>query len=136
MQRLLINLTLMFFFVVSVTLPSLTLAQSKVTTPKPGSAERKAIMDALRVPVSKMVKKKVIFRVGVLKTLNGWAHINGNALDEKSRALSDEFLWGEFTALLRKSGGKWKVLYWGFATDTGILEEIRKRYPQAPQGIF
>lgn len=109
---------------------------SKVTTPKAGSTERKAIMDALRVPVQKTTKFPVIFRVGSLKVQNGWALLQGNALHKNGKTIDDKFLWGEMAALLRKEGPKWKVLHWGFATDISVIDEAKKKYPKAPRAIF
>lgn len=109
---------------------------SKASTPKPGSAERKAIMDAMRKPVQKETKFPVIFRVGSLKVQNGWAFYSGNALHKNGKPINEEFLWGEMAALLRKKGKTWTVLHWGFATDVGVIDESKKRYPQAPRGIF
>lgn len=104
--------------------------------PKAGSAERKAIMNALRVPVQKTTKFPVIFRVGNLKAQSGWAFFQGSALHKDGKAIDDKFLWGEMAALLRKTGKTWKVLHWGFATDVSIVDEAKKKYPHAPRGIF
>jgi hypothetical protein len=105
-------------------------------TPKPGTPERKAIMDALRQPVMKVVKQKVIFNVGHLKVEDGWAFMMGNAVKEDGSSLGDEFLWGEVSALLRLKSGKWEVLQWSFATDTSGMEEAMSKYPAAPRSIF
>jgi len=109
-------------------------------TPQPGSKERKAIMDALRVPVSKVVKRKVIFEVGHVRVRDGWAFVSGNAVLPDGSALGAEHLWGEFAALLRRQTGKrgktWRVLHWGFATDTSVYDECRTKYPHAPHSIF
>ncbi|HEY0075035.1 MAG TPA: hypothetical protein VGB77_13100 [Abditibacteriaceae bacterium] len=113
-----------------------TKAASKAITPKPGSKERRAIMDALRVPVQKETKFPVIFRVGHLKTQNGWAFYSGNALHKNGKAIDEKFLWGEMAALLRKQGKTWKVLHWGFATDVSVVDESKKKYLRAPRGIF
>lgn len=112
------------------------LATPPYYTPKPGSDERKAIMDALRVPVKKQLKKDVIFKVGSLRVKDGWALIQGNATRPDGTELGDEDLWGEFAALLRKKGDKWTVLHWGLATDTGVLDFARAHFPDAPKEIF
>ncbi len=113
---------------------------SKSTTPKAGSAERKAIMDAMRVPVQKETKFPVIFKVGSLKMQEGWAFYSGQALHKDGKPIGDDFLWGEMAALLQKQntkqGKKWKVLHWGFATDVGVVDESKKKFPKAPRGIF
>jgi hypothetical protein len=112
-------------------------AQADTThTPKAGSAERKAIMDALRKPVMQRVKRKIIFQVGYLKVRDGWALMSGSARNPDGSSLSDKYLWGEVTGLLRKKGSQWQVLHWGFATDTSVMDEAKKRYPKAPRAIF
>lgn len=110
--------------------------KAAATTPKVGSAERKAMMDALRVPVQKKTKFPVIFKVSSLKTQNGWAFYSGQALHKDGKPINEDFLWGEMAALLRKDGKKWKVLHWGFATDVGVVDESKKKYPKAPRAIF
>ncbi|HEX8237181.1 MAG TPA: hypothetical protein VF600_14580 [Abditibacteriaceae bacterium] len=105
-------------------------------TPKAGSAERKAILDALRKPVSKKVKTPVIFELGYFKVHDGWAMVSGSALKANGTRFGDEYLWGEITALLRKEKKSWRVLQWGFASDTSVFDEARKKYPHAPRSIF
>ena len=121
---------------VSVTLAFAQSAPGKTYTPKAGSKERKAIMEALRKPVTKRVRKPVIFRVGSLKVRDGWAFLQGQAQHTNGSALGDEHLWGEVSALLRKKGSTWTVLHWGFATDTGTMDRARQKYPSAPKTIF
>lgn len=105
-------------------------------TPKAGSAERKAIIDALRQPVSKKVKTRAIFELGYFKVRDGWAMVSGSALKANGTRFGDEFLWGEVTALLRREKKTWRVLVWGFASGTDVFDEARKKYPQAPRSIF
>ena len=108
----------------------------KTYTPKVGSAERKALLDALRRPVEKRVGKPVIFRAGSLRVRDGWAFFQGSALNKNGSTLGDEHLWGETTALLRRKGRTWQVLVWGFATDISIMDAAKKRYPSAPRSIY
>jgi hypothetical protein len=105
-------------------------------TPKPGSAERKAIIDALRKPVMKKVKTRVIFELGYFKVRDGWAMVSGSARKADGTSFGDEFLWGEVTALLRKEKKAWRVLEWGFASGTDVFDDARKKYPRAPSSIF
>jgi hypothetical protein len=111
-------------------------AVAGMKTPKIGSPERKAIMEALRGPVQAKLKKDVIFRVGVLRVADGWAFLQGNALRSDGTELGDEDLWGEFSALLRERNGKWSVAHWGLATDVGVVDEARKKFPEAPKGLI
>jgi hypothetical protein len=123
------------FVLAAVTMANVAGADA-LHSPKAGSTERKAIMNALRVPVERKVRKKVIFKVGQLKVKDGWALMAGTALMSDGSALGDEFLWGEVSALLRREKNRWRVLHWGFATDTSVIEEARRKYPRAPRAIF
>src|SRR5687768_10687331 len=53
----------------------------KVYTPEKGSAERKAILDALRVPVEKELKQKVQFSIGHFNVSGTWAFLSGEPQD-------------------------------------------------------
>lgn len=128
-------------------LATLTAQAQKATTPKIGSPERKAIMDALRVPVQKDFKgQKLVFKVENLKVLNGWAFLwgaptapNGKELSYKGtkfeEAVKEGFYDNNISALLRKEKGKWKVkVYVVGATDVPWVE-WPEQY-KAPKSIF
>lgn len=101
-------------------------------TPAAGSAERKAIMEALRVPCEKDLRRKVIFRVQHLRVVDNWAFArvvplqpDGKEIDYSRTKYAAQQKEGAFDAeaetLLRRDGGNWKVLEWRFgATDTEI----------------
>jgi hypothetical protein len=116
MPRFLLLLTMLFLL-----LPLAAFAQGKPSTPKPGSKERKAIMDTLRVPVEKDLKKKVVFKVDTLNVLGEWAFLrgvpqqpDGKPMNYKGtvyqQALEDGAFDDGISALLRKVKGKWKVI--------------------------
>lgn len=107
-----------------------------VHTPPSGSVERKNILNGLRPSVERRVGQRVIFVVNRLRVKDGWAFFAGSARKTNGKTLSDKYLWGETSALLRKSGGRWRVVRWGFATDTSIMDECRRNYPNAPRAIF
>ena len=52
-------------------------AQERPHTPGQGNPERKAVLDALRAPVEKRLRRKVVFKVDELKVLDGWAFVRG-----------------------------------------------------------
>jgi len=101
-----------------------------ISTPATGSAERKAIMDVLRVPCEKDLGRKVIFRVQHLKVTGDWAFArvepnqpDGKEIDYSRTKYQEQLEEGAFDAegeaLLRREGGNWKLLEWRFgATDT------------------
>lgn len=122
------------------------LAQSSPYVPKSGSDERKAIMDALRLPVETVLKRKAIFKVDHLKVKDGWAFMrgvpreaDGKAFDYKGTVYEEAIKEGIFDdwicALLKKSEGKWQVVVYTIgATDVAYAgwEEEHK----APPDIF
>ena len=116
----------------------------KAHTPAPGSAERKAIMDVLRVPCEKDLGLKVIFRVQHLRVAGDLAFArvvpirpNGKEIDYSRTKYREQEADGAFDAeaeaLLRRQGGEWKLLEWRFgATDTEIDIWIEKyRMPRS-----
>jgi hypothetical protein len=109
-------------------------AGAKAYTPQAGSAERKAILDALRKPVQKAAKQPVVFYDVSLRVENGWAFVNAISKDRSGKKL----VLGDLatSGLLHKKAGRWQVLYWGVAGDISVTCEAAKRYPQAPRSIF
>src|SRR5262245_4391306 len=97
------------------------LAQTTVETPQPGSAMRKAILDALREPVEDDLGQPVKFKVDVLRVQNGWAFVrgvpqrpDGGAIDYSTTGFKEEWAQGAFDdgycALLWKDGKVWRVI--------------------------
>jgi hypothetical protein len=131
------------FLTLTLSLPALVFQDEvfqacadSVHTPRAGSSERKIILDALRVPVQRRVGQRVTFVVNHLRVQNGWAFFEGSARKTNGQTLGEKYLWGETSAILRKSGGRWQVLRWGFATDTSLMEQYKKTYRNAPRAIF
>lgn len=107
-------------------------------TPESGSAERKAIMDALRIPVKRELKKPVIFGDVQLRVLGSWALVDSaNPLNPDSSEFNyrgstsnyakcvnrggDDCGDPQYGAVLKKIGGKWKVLKFDSgATDVWV----------------
>jgi hypothetical protein len=121
-------------------------AQSGPVTPKAGSAERKAIVDALRVPIEKELGKKVVFRIDHLKVQDGWAFLlgrpqqpDGKRMDYRGTPYQAAIKAGAFDdgicALLNKKGDTWRVeVYVIAATDVPYVEWDREY--KAPSEIF
>jgi hypothetical protein len=121
-------------------------AFAQVYTPKAGSAERKAIMDALRLPVEKQLGKPVIFRVQHLKVQNDWAFLtgvprqpNGKVMDYRGtpvfRAYKDGMFSDFVCALLRKKGDHWQVVTHRLGPTDVPYVDWSTRY-KAPAAIF
>lgn len=123
---------------------SLVLADPQI--PKPGSPERKAIVDALRIPVKTELKKDVIFKINSLKVQGDWAFLagvplkpDGSEMDYRGTIHAEAIREGAFDggifALLQKRNGQWKTIrYIIGATDVPYVN-----WPQefgAPAAIF
>lgn len=105
-----------------------------VYTPKPGSKERQAILDTLRVPVQKELQQEVIFHLHQLRVLNDWAFVQGiprqannQAIDYKKTRYAQAVREGIFDdgiyALLRREKGQWRVMTYVIgATDVPWVE--------------
>ncbi len=118
-------------------------AQS-VHTPDKGSPERKAILDALRLPVERDLKQKIVFVADDLKVQGTWAFVSGRPTkpDGSSPNLAgtewadaEDLFDNNFFGLLRKSGGKWRVVTHALGcTDVCYLDWWSKY--KAPKAIF
>jgi hypothetical protein len=114
--------------------------------PAKGSAERKAIVDALRSPVEKRLKQPVIFKIDHLKAQGKWAFLSGrpqtsdgSEIDYTGTVYEDAVDSGAFddgiVALLRNVNGKWTVVQYVIgATDVPYVDWDKKY--RAPKGIF
>jgi hypothetical protein len=121
-------------------------APGQAYTPAPQTAERKAIADALRVPVQTKLKKSVVFKIEHLKVQDGWAFLRGvpqrpggKAMDYSDTPYRQQKDLGMFddqiSALLKKEGEKWVVVTYDIgATDVVYLDWAEKY--KAPPSIF
>ncbi len=115
-------------------------------TPERGAAERKAILDALRVPIEKQLKQPVIFKIDHLKVQSGWAFVlaqpqrpDGGSLDYSGTIYQEAVDAGAFDdgviGLLRKTNGRWRVVQFVIgATDVPYVDWDKKY--RAPRAIF
>jgi hypothetical protein len=111
--------------------------KSKVTQPKIGSPERKAIMDAMRGPVSKYAKTEIIF-TGTAEIYEDWAKLTGSIKPKKGKFADDviDEMEMDFLAILQKVDGNWKTLYFGWSGDIGATMEAREKCPNAPEALL
>lgn len=94
---------------------------ARTYTPQRGTKERKAIMDAARIPIGNELGQRVIFVVSVLRTDDNWAFLqatpvqpNGKAInwlktpyasDWRADVMSDVIM-----VLLKREGGQWRTM--------------------------
>ena len=141
--------TCMLVFLTTASLWAIPLqapAQSAATTPKAGSAERKAMMDALRVPVQKFLKQRVIFVVNRLNVQRGWGFViavpeqpNGKPIDfshtRYAAAVRAGAFDGQAIGLLKKSGNRWRVVTYNIGATDVVYEDWDRKFG-APRAIF
>ena len=115
-------------------------------TPEKGSPERKAILDALRVPVERDLKQKVVFVADNFNVHGDWAFIggtpqgaNGGSPDYGRTQYADAKESGAFDnnlfALLKKSRGKWKVITYAIGCTDVCFADWWRIY-KAPKAVF
>ncbi len=117
-----------------------------VYTPARGSAERKAILDALRVPVERDLKQKIVFNAQDFNVMGTWAFVSGDPQTPTGGrpnyrgtrywdAVQDDMFDNNFFALLRKSSGKWRVVTYAIGCTDVCYADWWQRY-RAPRRIF
>ena len=111
-------------------------ANVAVHTPKPGSAERSAIMNALRVPVQKSYhgRRPTFTNVRDFRVGGGWAHLSCAVVDSKGKPFDPEMQL-DLSALLHLEKGKWRVVEWVYAGDVIEIDWAHK-YPNVPLNVL
>ena len=118
----------------------------KVYTPAKGSAERTAILDALRVRVEKGLKQKIVFNVENFNVQGSWAFLSGDPQNAKGgrpnyrgteyqEAIDAGMFDNNFFAVLKKTSGKWKVVTYAIGC-TDVCYATWWRDYKAPKAIF
>lgn len=137
MKRAAIFVTLVFCFA------SIAIAQ-QVYTPEKGSPERAAILNALRIPVEKKLKQRIVFVTDNFRVQGNWAFVSGEprtptggkpnlkgtVFDGHEDAFDDNFF-----GLLKKTGGKWRVVTHALGCTDVCYADWWRRY-KAPKAIF
>lgn len=110
---------------------------AKLYTPAPGSAERAAIMNALR-PMLGGGRHQAIITPDHFKAERGWTYLTGGFEYADGAPLEPRFREGSgthFSALLRYEKNKWRVKRRVYNGDV-VEPEFRRAFPQAPKSIF
>ena len=115
-------------------------------TPEKGTPERKAILDALRLPVERELKQPIVFVTDSFKVQGTWAFVSGTPqtpsggdpiyngtkyADQENEGAFDN----NFFALFRKTAGKWKVTHYLIGCTDVCYADWWRRY-KAPKAIF
>lgn len=108
------------------------------------SPERKAILDALRVPVERDLKQKIVFVPDHFRIAGNWVFISGRPttpdgsrpdLSNTAWAGDEDLFDDNFFGLLRKTGGKWRVVKHALGCTDVCYLDWAKRY-KSPRSIF
>jgi hypothetical protein len=113
---------------------------------KPGSPERKLLLNSLHSVVQQELKKPVVFKVDHLKVQDDWAFMHGVPMQPDGKPMNYEgtpyeaaIKQGIFDnwicALLHKRQGRWHVVTYALgATDVPYADWDRRYH--APASIF
>lgn len=108
------------------------------------SPERKAILDALRIPVERDLKQKIVFVTDNFKIAGTWAFVSGRPtkpdgsrpdLSNTAWAGDEDLFDDNFFGLLRKTNGRWRVVKHALGCTDVCYLDWAKRY-KAPRSIF
>ena len=121
-----------------------TTTSSAFHTPKIGSKERKEIMDALRVPVEKDLKMRVVFvvtepQIG-FRVVRDWVFVNARFVHSDGTPMGKSYYGsGEISdnvqALLHRIWGKWKIVTHVTGASDVEWEDWPKKY-HAPAAVI
>lgn len=133
--------------VVTIVLTASLFSSAQSTfTPEKGSPERKAILDALRIPVERDLKQKIVFVADNFKVLGAWAFVSGTpqsasggepnyAGTKYAEQVDSGAFDNNFFALLKRTSGKWKVTTYAIGCTDVCYADWWRRY-RAPKAIF
>jgi hypothetical protein len=136
----------LFFIFTLVAVIGISSAAQSAYTPEKGSPERKAILDALRIPVERDLKQKVVFVADNFKVQGSWAFVSGmpqnasgGSPDYSRTKYADAVESGAFDnnffALLKKTAGRWKVTTYAIGCTDVCYADWWRRH-KAPKAIF
>ncbi|NTW53439.1 MAG: hypothetical protein HGB15_01470 [Chlorobaculum sp.] len=108
-------------------------------TPQPGSAERRAILDAMRCKIKKLHGLDVIFVVETMKVSGGWAWVHTMPRSKDGNASYEDFY-----ALLHTLKGEWKIAEIPCTEpdnpdcidSPGYFRKLVRRFPGLPASIL
>ncbi len=135
------------FIVGLLALAAGVMAQPQAKELKPGSAERKALAEALRPHVEKDLGPKVVFRFDVIKALGSWAYLaavpkrpDGKAIDYSKTKFAAAFKAGQFddrvVAVLQKKNRKWTIYLYSIGDTDDPVATWMDKHPKVPWGSF
>jgi hypothetical protein len=139
------SMKLNFAILLLLAFSSVAAAQSAYT-PEKGSPERKAILDALRLPIERDLKQKVVFVADNFRVQGNFAFVSGTpqnssgedpdyARTKYAHQVDSGAFDNNFFALLKKTAGKWRVATHAIGC-TDVCYAYWWREHRAPKAIF
>jgi hypothetical protein len=112
---------LSFWLLIVLLAPLQAMADARFWTPKMGSSERKAVLDAARVPVEKDLGQEIGFQVKTLRVTPDWAFVHGTPkrpdgkpIDYSKSIYAQDVKDGSFNegaaVLLAREGASWRLV--------------------------
>lgn len=138
-RRLLTVTGILFFLAGSLLLRDSAAAAPKVYTPPPGSAERRSVLDVMRLRVKELHELDVVFVVKEMKVCGGWAWVH--TLPRSKEGIGR---YEDFYALLHKKHGRWTIAEIPCTEpdnsecmdSPGYFRRLAGRYPGLPSGVL
>lgn len=123
-----------------------TVSAQKAHSPAAGSDERKMILAALRVPVERELKQKIVFNVQHINVAGSWAFVGGDPQSPSGgqpnykgtpywQAIKADMFDNNFFAVLKKAGKKWRTVHYDIGCTDVCYADWWRRY-KAPKSIF
>jgi len=111
----------------------------RLHTPPPGSAERRAILDAMRMKIKELHGLDVVFVVKEMNVSGGWAWVHTMPRSKDGRASYEDFY-----SLLRNVNARWRIAEIPCTEpenpecidSPGYFRRLARRFPGAPSTIF
>lgn len=121
-------------------------AQAEISTPPPGSSQRREIVDAFRPRIEAEVGPPVVFVVSVLRVSGNWAFVQatprrpgGVDIDWKRtkfrEAFEKDFMSDIVMGLLKYDGGKWSLVEYVIGPTDVFWENWQQKY-RLPRQLF
>ena len=135
-----------YLFVFVAALLAASISAQSVYTPEKVSPERKAILDALRIPVEHDLKQKVVFVADAFNVYGNWAYVGGTPQGPEggspnysktnyADAVESGAFDNNFFALMKKTAGKWKVVTYAIGCTDVCYADWWSRF-KAPKKVF
>jgi hypothetical protein len=120
-----------------ISFPLILKADEGIVSPPMGDPVRKAIADALRIPVEKDLKKKVIFKIEKLNLWKSWAFFygaplqpGGKAMDYRGtryqKAINAEMFDDNICALFHNAKDGWQVVKYEIGRTDSCFGEYER----------